>query len=101
MIATMTGPSRKNGRTDPDQIEIDLEFGLPKIRSTISVKETADYLGCDIAHVYRLVDQGDLTGENIALKTEGLTPKGKARQRYIRIHRDSAIAFRRRRRIEQ
>ena len=99
MIATMAAPSRKNGHRDTDQIEIDLEFGLPKIRSTISIKETADYLGCEIAHVYRLVDEGELTGENIALKTEGLTPKGHTRQRYIRIHRDSAMAFRQRRRI--
>lgn len=97
----MEPPSRKNGRVNPDQLEIDLEFGLPRIRQLLTIKETADYLRCDTAHVYRLVDEGELTGENLALKTEGQTPKGKARQRYLRIYRESAIAFRRSRRLAE
>lgn len=79
------------------QVESDLELGLPRVRKLLTVKETAAYLRCDIDHVYRLLDQGDLTGENHALKTQGLTPKGRTRQRYIRVHRQSAIALRRRR----
>jgi hypothetical protein len=78
----------------PSQIvnqEVDLESGLPRLRQLLTVRETAEYLRCNLDHVYRLLDQGDLTGENHALKVEGETLKGRPRPRYIRIHRQSAI----------
>lgn len=102
MIA-MASPQTTNARqagNDPDQMEIDLELGLPRVRQLLTVKETADYLRVDIDHVYHFLDDGELTGENLARKTKGETPTGRARQRYIRVHRQSAIDLRRRRRIE-
>ena len=75
-----------------------LESGLPKIRQLLTPKETAEYLRCDVDHIYRLLDEGELTGENHALRTEGKTQKGLPKQRFIRIHRQSVVDFRKRRR---
>lgn len=100
-MITMESPrkTKASAGTHPDQMEIDLELGLPRVRQLLTVKETADYLRVDIDHVYHFVDAGELTGENLALKIEGETPTGRNRQRYLRIHRQSAIDLRRRRRI--
>lgn len=78
--------------------EIDYEFGLPKIRQLLTPREVADYLRVDIDHVYRLVEEGELIAENHALRPKGKTPKGREKQRYLRIIRDSVIAYRKGRR---
>jgi excisionase family DNA binding protein len=73
--------------------EPDLEIGLPKLRQLITVNEAAAYLGCKNDHIYRLIDEGELTGENHALSAT-------SKNRYLRIHRESLTDFRKRRRLD-
>jgi hypothetical protein len=81
--------------------EPDLELGLPKIRSLLTPREAADYLRVEIDQIYRWVDLGELTAENMALVSTGKTKKGREKQRYLRIQRQSLIDLRKRRRVDQ
>lgn len=80
----------------PSKTEIDLELGLPKVRQLLTPREVAEYMRCDVDHIYHLLDAGELTVENMA----GEIATGRNRPRHIRINRASAIAFRARRRIK-
>lgn len=63
---------------------LDLEIGLPKHRQRLTVHEVALYLSCEQDHVYRLIISGELR---------------KAAENPIRIDRQSAIDFRKRRQL--
>lgn len=88
----MSSSSRHKPGSDEVQIEIDLELSLPRKRDLLRVDEVMDILRCERDHVYRLIDNGELT----ALDNKS-NPNGK--QSYYLVTRASLVAFVNRRKI--